>query len=267
MRRQASRPQGFTLIEAAVAVGVIAILASAAAPLVMKALNQQRERTTRDGLKIAFEAMFGSRERRVANMRADYGFTPNPGITDLRQMMTKPGAVPNWFSDGTAGGMSWGWNGPYWTGALRTAGATRIPVDGWGRPIVITYVAATTTCQFRSIGSDGVLNTPDDIFYPPAPVNVGPSTLAISIINETRKSVPLTGTYQVRFRNGTGRLANPNPTNIGSSIASGGSLPLNFQSAPGPVWIDVNITSTPPVRYTAVVDLLSGETKSLPLLF
>lgn len=267
MRSQASRPQGFTLIEAAVAVGIIAILASAAAPLVMKALNQQRERTTRDGLKIAFEAMFGSRERRVANMRADYGFTPNQAITDLRQMMTKPTAIPNWFSDGTAGGMSWGWNGPYWTGAVRTAGAARIPVDGWGRPIVITYVAASTTCQFRSIGADGMANTPDDLLYPPAPVNVGLSTLAISIINETRKSESLTGTYQVRFRNGTGRLANPNPTNISPSIVYGESLPLNFQSAPGPVWIDVNITSDPPVRYTAVVDLLSGETKPLPLNF
>jgi type II secretory pathway pseudopilin PulG len=216
-----------------VAIGIIAILAAAAVPLVMKALNQQREQKTRDSLKIAWEAMFGARDRRVANMQADFGFVPLAANVDLRQMMTKPAVVPIWYSDASAGGMRWGWNGPYWTGSTRQTGGAILPVDGWGHPIAISYNQNNQLCQLRSDGPDGRANTGDDIYYPPNSTNVGNSTLSLTIRNDSRTSTTLAGTYQVRYRNGSGALTNSTTTAF-SNIAYGGTLNPSFQAAQGP---------------------------------
>ena len=58
-RNTSRMAEGFSLIEAAVAIAIIAILASAAAPLVLKALNQQREQRARSEMKLIYSALFG----------------------------------------------------------------------------------------------------------------------------------------------------------------------------------------------------------------
>ena len=63
------------MIEVAVAIAVMAILAGAAIPLVMKTLNQQREQRARSEMKLLFEGLFGARDRVVSNMRSDFGYT------------------------------------------------------------------------------------------------------------------------------------------------------------------------------------------------
>lgn len=161
---------GFSLIEAAVAVAIMAILATAAMPLAMKALNQQRESKTRDLVKQAYEAMYGSRAGKVPNMRSDFGFDyvwiPAIG-TDLRFLTTLnvaqayrgPG-VPQAYAAGTD--FSWGWNGPYWTGSTQAAAGTfGIPVDAWGRALRL-YPGPVV----RSAGADGVYGNADDLVYP-----------------------------------------------------------------------------------------------------
>ena len=65
--------EGFSLIEAVVAIAIMAILASAALPLLMKSVNQQAEQTTRANAQIAYNAIFGARDHRVSNLIADFG--------------------------------------------------------------------------------------------------------------------------------------------------------------------------------------------------
>lgn len=192
MHRRDKQARGFSLIEAAVAIGIIAILAAAAAPMVLKALNQQREAKTRADVKTAWEAMFGASDRRVANMRADFGFTPpatNPiSLQDLRFLTNRlsppSGNAPVQYPTKIAGGaFTIGWNGPYWFGSVRGGGNQSLPVDAWGRPIQLTYNG--TGYQVRSLGADGRANTLDDITYPSSATPLAQSicTPKITIMN------------------------------------------------------------------------------------
>lgn len=288
MRRQASRPQGFTLIEAAVAVGIIAILASAAAPLVMKALNQQRERTTRDGLKIAFEAMFGSRERRVANMRTDFGFTPPmppapPGgsvvaMADLRFLTnrnTSPsGTNPRPYPYIPAGvAFNIGWNGPYWSGSVRITGGQSLPADGWGRPIQLIYNG--TGYQVRSLGSDGRINTADDLYYPTTFTRLASSTPTVSVVNLSSSTHTLTvRLVSPGYRGGS--VVNceyVDPINhqrsTTATLASGArcifALPASTTSLPpGIVQAIVSVTSNTALSQSALMELGVGDQQVIP---
>lgn len=294
MRSQASRRQrGFTLIEAAVAIGIIAILASAAAPLVMKALNQQRERTTRDGLKTAFEAMFGSRERMVPNLTADFGYRP-PAVNGDRytlQALTTP-ATPAWPSPGSLS--YWGWNGPYWTGSVQTqVGTGGIPVDGWGRPIrmVLTGAGVNRTVQFRSWGRNGSdeVGGGDDLFYPNTAMKVSNarnSYIYITITNA--RAIALSGTLTIRWRD-NGALTTPTTIDFATATV-GASTSEVFSSVPrnpakpqyliptpvsGPVdiqWDIPAVSANPPipgyqhVTGSLVVNLLPTETRHVSIV-
>jgi len=276
MRRPSRKPQGFSLIEAAVAIAVIAILASAAAPLVMKALNQQREQTTRDNLKIAFEAMFGAPDRRVANMRADFGFNPGP-MADLRQMTTcSPINLPLF---GQVGGTQffWGWNGPYWRGSTRTVvGTNGVPVDAWGRPIILDFLGGNSW-QLRSLGADGLPST-DDIRYPSSAMTVSAlnSTMIVSVYvcqNVGGRLNP------VKVQDGSTIVVtrpNSGPQPIVTTITQRSLVPIvsidnwSSQFPAGPLQVTVKIANpnpTSPNPQTQVVDLASGEVRTLNFNF
>jgi len=280
MRRQASRPQGFTLIEAAVAVGIIAILASAAAPLVMKALNQQRERTTRDGLKIAFEAMFGSRERRVANMRADFGFTPPAAdaagvvLSDLRfltRRTSQPAGqpAPRTYAPFVGAAFNIGWNGPYWNGSVRSQGVQQIPVDGWGKAIRLRYVNGY---RVESPGQDGSFGTADDLFYPSVVALLSNYSctpkITISNMNKTTDY-----TLTVRFVSsivpgGVACVESGTNTSTGTTVPKNSAktfiLP-NSQSSlpPGPVEIVISITAPTTSTSRILYDFQAGEQRTI----
>ncbi len=272
MRSQASRPQGFTLIEAAVAVGIIAILASAAAPLVMKALNQQRERTTRDGLKIAFEAMFGSRERQVANMRSDFGFDPRGPLADLRRMTTRtPANLALWGSTGGTQ-FNWGWNGPYWTGSIRTqVGTGGLPIDAWGRLITLGVVSGGY--QLRSSGPDGTLNTGDDLVYPTAPLVLANSDARVKVDVQVYKlvagiAIPQTIDAASRITAlwpATGR----NPNQRGPVVVSIANCDFpNLPAGPFQVTVDIkNAGLASPNPVTQVVNLSPSEQRTIVMNF
>jgi type II secretory pathway pseudopilin PulG len=258
------------MIEVAVAIGVMAILAGAVAPLALKALNQQREQKTRENLKIAFEAMFGSRDHRLANMRADFGFNPAVTLPDLRQMTTRtPAALRNYAPDAFAGGLPWGWNGPYWTGPTQPAVATQgLPLDGWGRVFQLNYTGgANPTWRLQSAGANGTFGggIPDDLFYPtPAvPVSNYLSTVAINVSRTNAASlVPLPVTVAVTCRlNGGFQIPAPVPaTAFPYSLPRIESRAWTYQVTPGAVRIVVNSNDQ-------LVDLMPGEFKTLTFQF
>jgi type II secretory pathway pseudopilin PulG len=259
------------MIEVAVAIGVIAILAGTVAPLALKALNQQREQKTRENLKIAFESMFGSRDRRVANMRADYGFNPTANLADLRQMTTRtPAALRTYAPDAANGGLPWGWNGPYWTGPTQgAAGGVQVPVDGWGRAFRLVYAGgASPTWRLQSPGPNGVFGgvVNDDIFYPSAAIPVS-NHLSMLTINVSRTnpgsitaSLPVTVTVTERLNAGL-RSAPPTPaTAWPQGLAVTESRPWTYHVTSGAVRIMVNGNEQ-------ILDLLPGEFQTLKFQF
>jgi prepilin-type N-terminal cleavage/methylation domain-containing protein len=160
--------QGFTLIEAVIVIAIMAILAGAAVPLMVQALNGQRTQRTRDMVRAAYEALVGARDHVTPNLITDVGFNPPALITDLRILTTMipvggwpTGVAPPKYPTTLPGGFTWGWNGPYWTGPVQPlAGTNGLPVDAWGRPLI------WANSQVQSAGADGVFGTADDVVFP-----------------------------------------------------------------------------------------------------
>lgn len=263
------------MIEVAVAIGVIAILAGAVAPLALKALNQQREQKTRDNLKIAWESLFGARDRRVANMRADFGFTPAAGNYNLGKMLARNNApTPNPPNYGLNGGIfNWGWNGPYWTGSTRTIGGALVPVDAWGNTIQLRYVSGGPYRGFQllSTGPNGISNSAannyrpqgDDLAYPDLPQLLTATASSLNISIKNNRATNITGTYRVRWRDGGPNLAGA-PAAL-PVIAAGPAftLPVISNVPPGPIQVQIDIISPPALNSMEVVDLLPGESRTL----
>lgn len=191
--------RGFTLVEAVIVIAIMAILASAATPMLMRALTQQRARQTRDLVRAAYEALVGTRDRSVPNLITDVGFVPPAALGDLRILTTRTpaggwpgGAVPLQYPIASVpAGFTWGWNGPYWTGPTQTqTGANPLPVDGWGR------LLRWQNNQVVSNGADGVPGNADDLVYPPPPA-AAPTQVPvyITVIRDVQSPSPGSATF------------------------------------------------------------------------
>ena len=272
-----SHLRGFSLVEAVIVIAIMAILAGAVAPLAIKALNQTREARTRENLKTAYEAMFGARDRRVSNMRADFGFNPAGNLPNLGKMTTSTVApAPNppliyGLNNGSI--FSWGWNGPYWTGPTRLVAGTQVPVDAWGGIIQLRLIAGQGF-QVISAGANGVIDTlpaqvqpqKDDLVYPaqPAPLATAyGSSPTITLRNN--RLIGVDGTITFRYRNGD-VLAGPQALAIAPTLPAGGVVtynsgtPIAIPACPaGPVQVVITISTAPGITFSEVVDLLPGE--------
>lgn len=269
-----ANPRGFSLVEAAVAIAVVAILSGMLAPLALKALNQQRESKTRDNLKVAFEAMFGARDRRVANMRADFGFDPSASTTyTLRVLVNRAGTawapVPAYGYNGA--NFLRGWNGPYWNGTLDAAGN---PADGWGRALRLSVNAGTW--QAASAGADGAFGTGDDLAYPSSASGYLAQSATLNVV-VTRISTAVNGTASLSFTygNDAGAMGRCTPSltsvvpvgNLATTsrtMANTATQTLNFNLPAG----SFQITFSPGTgatfsATTLTLDLLPGETRQL----
>lgn len=259
------RRSGFTLIEAAVAIAVVAVLAGLMAPLAVKALNQQREARTREGLKLAFEALAGARDRRVPSLRADTGYTPTVSLADLRSLVANPVGAPAYGYNGQQ--FFWGWNGPYWQGSLDVGNR---PLDGWGSPIRFQVAVASgiTTWQVRSSGADRIAGTADDLAYPTVPASALSynATLLVTVA-KTGSATNTTGRIALVFPNGAGGvttspggvapniLNNNTPQTFSWNVAAGG-MQLDVIPSGGGNFTEIHLA----------LDLLPGETRQLDLV-
>ncbi len=273
--KRVHRPEaraGFTLIEAAIAILVIAILAGAMAPLASRAMDQQREYRTRDLLKQAFEGCFGARDRRVANMRADFGFDPTVTQSDLKVMVTQTGT--SWAGTSPYGNLYTflsGWNGPYWTGPVN--GSSQ-PVDAWGR--VIQLSVNSGAWQVVSSGKDRTMGTSDDLVYPAVavPYLAHNATLTLEV---TKNSANITGNAILYFVYGTapasttrctptlasaptvGALAIPTRP-LANTGAVGSTATYQFNVPAGAVLLSVGPTGS---AVNLALDLLPGESRTV----
>lgn len=249
-----ARRRGFSLLEMAVGIAVMAILAGTMAPLAVKALDRHREAATRESLRLAFEALFGSRDHRVANLRADFGFDPKESHKTL------PFLVANcWSAHVPAFGLHegavfpWGWNGPYWQGPVHG----KVPVDAWGSPIDLVY--AHGGWQVHSPGRDRQKGA-DDLYYPPFPATES-SYQATVLVVITRESEDIGGTLALRYGgNAEGALASSKVLTI---EAKGSPQSFSFQAPAGGMQLEFTPTTGGFKAFAVPMDLLPGQTRDV----
>ena len=280
------RTNGFSLIEAVVAIAIMAILAGAVAPLVVKSLNQQKAATTQANLQAAWQAAFGIPGTRVQNMRADYGFSPT-ATTYLGAMITYPGAAVT-QAYGTSTYFSYGWNGPYWNGPTTTANGATVPADAWGNPVQLVVDPTSGNCQMVSPGGG------TQLVYPSAPVSLSSAymgSIYLNLFNPWAISAKIShvliedrrgGVYTVFSDSG----ANPFST-IPASTSYSPASPVMWPVMPGPVYVSIMVPgvaindqnaspatynpaiATHPayngVNFTQVLDILPGQSQTITI--
>jgi prepilin-type N-terminal cleavage/methylation domain-containing protein len=127
---------GFTLLEVAVVLAVLAILAGLFTPLATRTVARQREEASREGLRLAFEALVGRRDGTVPNLRSDCGFAPPAGpLANLDVLVGRSGIPAFGLQPGDSALLPWGWRGPYWLGPVRDGH----PADAWGNPLQVEH--------------------------------------------------------------------------------------------------------------------------------
>jgi prepilin-type N-terminal cleavage/methylation domain-containing protein len=264
MRRSSS--QAFSMIEVAVAIAVMAILAGAAIPLVMKTLNQQREQRARSEMKLLFEGLFGARDRTVSNMHSDFGYS---GIAPLSSWATRQPAIGTVRNYGPypapRGALAGGWRGPYYNG---NTDATGIPQDPWGRPYVLRNVAGTTPgWQILCTGMNGVLNTViangtpqvDDLAYPMPPQPLQFGTVSVNVYKVGGGVPAAPAAHEAWSPSATAAAAT-------TLVSMGGSLYKSPAVPSGPVVVYVR-AGNPLVDQYQAVDLPSGGSVTLNFYF
>ena len=250
------RIRGFSLIEAMVVIAIMAILAGAALPLVVKTVNQQSMQTTQSSAQVAYQAIFGARDHATSNMLADFGYVPTNGST-LADLVRRPAVTVAWPTAG--GGFTWGWNGPYWTGPTNVVAGVTVPADGWGRPF---YLQNNAGWQVVSAGPDGnILTVADNIYYPVVAAPIGTCQLTLTVLNN--RLVAATGTVTVTDRAGTNAVRVQTGAAYNWNLNAGVSVVVPLAGVtvnPGPTNITVTVTAGPTL--TEVVNLLPGQNYS-----
>ncbi|MCP4631779.1 MAG: hypothetical protein GY855_02555 [candidate division Zixibacteria bacterium] len=99
-----SNGSGFTLIELAIIVVVLGVLASVGIPRIASLIESSKEAATEEEMRRLKIALVGSATDNLSGYESDVGSLPSA----LTGLATKPGGVSSWnrFT-------STGWNGPY----------------------------------------------------------------------------------------------------------------------------------------------------------
>jgi len=256
MHRRDKQGRGFSLIEAAVAIAIIAILAAAAAPMVLKALNQQREARARDEMKMIYNALFGANDPSTPSLRNDFGYAGSPN--SLGWLVARPGGIRTYAPYQNPNNMlSGGWRGPYWVGSVNAAGQ---PKDPWGHPYIIR---STTGWQVLSMGANGRNDTNnsvnillDDLAYPVPAVSFSNGTLNVNVLPASVGANPSATVVAIT----------PSASNTPTRTTLTETAPLYTSSGipPGQVVVEVSVGAS--IQYQSTY-LPSGGTRNLTFYF
>ena len=163
------RSRGFTLLEAAVTLGIFALIFTGVVSLLTQPLEFDRENETVDTLKALKRAIIGDPDVVSAEVRTDFGFVGPmgnipPALSDLWLL----GAQPTFTID-TNLKLGTGWTGPY-IEPPALAETDALGLDAWGNAIVLDAVAGVSAAtgqdyvaRLISPGSDADTGTSDDL--------------------------------------------------------------------------------------------------------
>lgn len=286
------RQRGGVLLGLIVLAALLLIGAASFGVLRVRQLNQQRQVQTQAYLEQAFHGLFPGNRRNVANMHADFGYTPSSAGApyDLRALVDRArvtdsdsahGSVPAYTGTQTTTTFNY-WNGPYWTGPVDPS---NYPLDAWGRRLQLRYISTTTPpgWQVFSLGINGVSETGDsgtpggdDQVYPPAPYAVASTTVSVTgvslsidvsalgpgnnhwvdvYISDSTGTVHLSPFNKQMHSNGSGGK----PSSFSFSYAS----PIMVLTPPGTVTITV--TDGGVTVYSQTISLSTSTTMPIPV--
>lgn len=168
-RSNQMQPQGFTLLETTIALGVMAVLALGTVSVLSQPAENQRVNETVERLNQLKKAILGDPRIVTKEARTDFGFLGAMGSlpSSLEELWIK--SAQPLFTFDTSLRVGAGWSGPY-VSLPTTDQFADFTRDGWGNTIqyvVGTGVSPTTGQTYRarliSYGPDGSLGGPDDL--------------------------------------------------------------------------------------------------------
>lgn len=170
---------GFSLIEIVVAVAIVALLAGATAPLVVRNMTVARRTETTERLRRLVDGMVGDATAGRYGYLGDMGNLP-PALTDLLVRGTQPAFAISPYGYGA------GWSGPY---VQQTQALADLTQDAWGVALQYAPAAALVT----SAGEDHQFGTADDLIYPAsAPPTTGALAVTVLGIPNTNPATTVT---------------------------------------------------------------------------
>lgn len=161
---------GFTILEIITVVAIIGTLAGAIIPVTLHVTRSKRESATREELQVMKKAIIGGTLSTEWGKEATFGYLGDMGSLpqDLEDLYIQRQGVPSFSFDSTLG-IGSGWRGPYVAKKAYT-GITDFLKDPYGRPYAYSTASYTDTNTgaevwgtIRSLGRDGINNTPDDL--------------------------------------------------------------------------------------------------------
>ncbi|NKB87570.1 MAG: hypothetical protein GKS06_05065 [Acidobacteria bacterium] len=158
-RRVAGDQRGITMLEVTLILAALVVVSAAAAPTVLRVVNDANGRNARAELEGLYDSVMGDMEAQTYGFMGDLGRFPNT-LDELMMQIDQPFFVRSEIS-----GVGYGWNGPY-VSTGRTP--TDFQIDPWGNPYDIGVAGYG---QVRSYGPNGLPDDADDILYPALPVD------------------------------------------------------------------------------------------------
>lgn len=162
--------RGFTLIEIVVVVAILAVMAGAITPMVVRVIDNKREKETIEALKAFKRAIIGDPKIVNKEVRTYFGYIGDMGSlpTEIEDLFQKGGESQPPFTYDTAKKTGAGWNGPYIDPSL-VENLASLKLDAYGHEFtydttedVDATVGVTISAKIISNGPDGTAGGGDD---------------------------------------------------------------------------------------------------------